>query len=630
MCGFVGIIRPPGEGISLDVLTAMRDIVSYRGPDDAGWTLLDSRSGSHLVAEPVARGAYNVGLGFRRLSILDLSHNGAQPMASADGSAWLVFNGEVYNYVELRAQLINKDRPFKSNSDTEVILALYEERGIDFIHALNGMFALAIWDQHQQRLVLARDRLGIKPLYYTVVGSTLYFASEMKSLLMSPEVKAGLDPRAVMESLTFQFPLEDRTLYKNIFLLEPGTTLEWHANAARVSRYWQLAFRPEPRKAEKIGQELLGVLDSAIIRQLRSDVPIGTYLSGGIDTGTVSTLAIPHCPSLQSFTCGFDVSGMEGDEQFFDERPQARQLASALGLRHHELEVKPQDLERLLPWVMWHLEEPRAGISYQIFAMAKLVRRHVTVVLSGVGGDEMFGGYPWRYRRYLEQLDDAHPDEAYYREWCRLVSHHERDDIFHPDVVCAASDGTPDYGFKKVMEECESADPLDRAFYFDAKSFLHALLLVEDRLTMAHSLETRVPLIDNDVIDLIQKIPSRLKFDGQNPKVILRKALRGSVSDDVLDRRKQGFTPPDRSWYQRHMWTYIESTLLSDQFLDRGLFRPEGIAKILDEHKFGRVNRRFLIWSLLGLEWTNRLFVDQETPVPPDLDGLGMAVDSGG
>ena len=363
--------------------------------------------------------------------------------------------------------------------------------------------------------------------------------------------------------------------------------------------------------------ELRDTLKSSVRRQLRSDVPVGTFLSGGMDTGAISVLARSHLGDMHSFTCGFSTEGFEGDEKYFDERPQARELAQQLSTWHHEIEVKPYDLSQLLPLVAWHLEEPCVGISYQNFAMAKTVSDHVVVVMSGVGGDELLGGYPWRLAPIANISNLADTDRRYYQICARLLDQNSQIRLFS-DAVCKELDGySPWEDYSQVMANCHSEDPIHRALYFDSKGFLRGLLKVEDKLTMAHSIESRVPLLDNEMIDCALRLPAELKFDAGQSKVAFRQALQGILPKAHINRRKQGFTPPDATWFRGPSRHYIESLLDSEQFIQRGYFRAEGIKEILGAHFSGRADHRFLIWSMMSFEWMHRLFLDRTELLPP-------------
>ena len=613
MCGLAGILRGDGGSVDPATLLHMADRLAHRGPDGAGFLRLDMRTGRSRSDLDAVDGHFDLGLAFRRLAILDLTAQGTQPMAGAEDGLWLVFNGEIYNEAELKRDCARPGRRYRSRTDSEAILAAYERLGPEAVARLNGMFALGLWDQRRRRLLLARDRLGIKPLYWAAAGGALAFASEIKALFAAGLPAPGLDPRGLAEHFTFSFNLGERTLFRDVHRLEPGTMLLWQDGRFRSERYWQPRSRPRPGSLAAHAGDLLEAVDGAVGRQLRSDVPVGTYLSGGMDTGAVAALAARRLGRLHSFTGGFDTAGLEGQEAGFDERGESLALAERLGTDHHVLEVVPGDLERLLPAVAWHLEEPRAGISYQVLAVAAEVARHVTVVLSGVGGDELFAGYPWRYER-VAGLEGAAFADAYYGIWSRLLDDDGRRRLFADPLLADLQDWTPRRGFDALLARSDSVDPLERALEFDLGAFLPALLGVDDKLHMAVSVEARVPLLDNEVVDLALAIPAGLKFHGGEGKRVLRRALAGLLPAEHLGRRKQGFTPPDASWYRGPSRGTVEGLLMGERFLDRGLVKPTALRALLDDHMAGRTNCRFLIWSLMLLEWTCRLHLDDDPP----------------
>lgn len=615
MCGFAGILAGAGERISPGLLKDMADLQRHRGPNGEGFLRLRTADGAWRTDRTEdAPADFDLGFAARRLAVLDTSDAGDQPMRNADGTVWIAFNGEIYGHEALRHELEAEGRRFCSHTDTEVVLALYESRGLDAVAGLNGMFAFALWDQRRRRLLLARDRLGIKPLYYARAGKALLFASEIKSLLCHPRIRREVDPVAFAEHFTFQYCLDERTLFQGIRQLEPGTMLVVEDGREAHHTYWQFAFQTDAAAPVHHVERLRETLSTAVGRQLRSDVPVGTFLSGGMDTGAISALARAKLGRMHSFTCGFDTADMSGDESYFDERPEARELAKELSTEHHEIEVGPADMPRLIREVAWHLEEPCVGISYQNYAMAEAVGQHAVVVMSGAGGDELFAGYPWRYGRLAAADSGQDTDALYYDIRARLLDDAGRAAVFSDRLLNSLNGFSPRDSYRQVMAGCDDDDPLHRALYFDAKGFLRGLLLVEDKLTMAHSVESRVPLLDNDMIDCALSMPSQLKFAGGRSKVALRQAMAGLLPERHINRRKQGFTPPDATWFRGPSRAYIEAILTAECFLDRGYFNPEGVRGILEAHFQGRADHRFLIWSMMLFEWMHRLFLDPATP----------------
>lgn len=537
-------------------------------------------------------------------------------MPNEDETLWLVANGEIYNYLELRSGLQKQGHRFRSETDTEVILHLYEEEGPSFVKKLNGMFAFALWDGPKKRLFLARDRFGVKPLYYTVVGEEFAFASEIKAFLALPNFRPKADLCALSEHLTFQNALGERTFFEGVKLLPAGFSLILEKDQFKKEPYWDLCFQTEPDLTlEEWAEGLRERFEAAVTRQLVSDVPLGSYLSGGMDTGSISAVAVRKIPEMHTFTCGFNLSeGVSELEQFFDERDESHRLARLLGTNHHELQLGPDAMASVLPQVVWHLDEPRVGISYQVYHTARMIRRYVTVVLSGVGGDELFAGYPWRYEPILG-LTGPKFDEVYYRLWSRLLTDPEKKSLLTPQVNQSLNGFSIFDNFRGVLRGASDADPLHQALYFDFKVFLAGLLVVDDKLSMAHSVEARVPFLDNELVDYVRRIPSELKLKNGQGKFVLREAMRGLVPDETLTRRKQGFTPPDRTWYKRENLSYVRQLILGPRALSRGYFQPAYLEKVLEDHLQDRQDHRFLIWSLMCFEWWNRLFVDRE-PLP--------------
>jgi asparagine synthase (glutamine-hydrolysing) len=593
MCGIAGILdlreRPVRDG---DV-RAMIESIRHRGPDDDGvWT------------------TRNVGLANARLAILDLTEAGHQPMVGDGGRCVLAYNGELYNFRELASQLESAGHRFRSRSDTEVVLRAYEEWGHQCVERFNGMFAFAIWDAQRQELFIARDRFGIKPLYYARVSDRLLFASEIKALLAAG-LRVSVSPEALNEYFTFQNVYSDLTLFDGVRMLPAGHTLTVSTERMRVDRYWDLEFEPDESVSEEEWiEQIRAAFEAAVTRQIVSDVPVGSYLSGGMDSASIAAVAGRSIPRLMTFTGGFDLSSVEGIELVFDERADAELAADAFRTEHYEMVMHAGDMAWVLPELVWHLEDPRIGMCYQNHYIARLASKFVKVVLAGTGGDELFAGYPWRY----SLIEDAGGDfeQRYYDYWTRLVPDADKSSFFEPSVWSQLGAHAPRDVFRAMLEPVDGQDPVAKALYFEAKTFLHGLLVVEDKVSMAHSLEARVPFLDNELVDIARRIPSRLKHSDAGGKRLLRRAMEGLLPPELLAKKKQGFSPPDQSWYRGPTMDYIRMMLLDSRTLDRGWFQEPYIQKVLDEHTAGRVNHRLLIWSLLCFEWWNRLFVDGE------------------
>jgi asparagine synthase (glutamine-hydrolysing) len=653
MCGIAGLYSLTDRAIEPFEIVRMCDAQAHRGPDDAGcvllaplgsakvarWRELTARDRARSVPdlqtpdelkETVGSGphrAFRLALGHRRLSVLDLSMAGHQPMANQAKTAWLTYNGEIYNYLDLKKELMGKGYRFVSGTDTEVLLYLYEEYGAACVEKLNGMFAFALWDDRHATLLLARDRYGIKPLYYTEVGGKLAFASEVKALLSLAAVPRAVDHAALVDYFTFQNTFGEATLFKDIRLLEPGHLMTVTGGRIERRRYWDFNFEPIEDIGEGRCQERLRcVLEDTIKRQLISDVPVGAYLSGGMDSGSITALAASNIPRLMTFTGGFDLTNVSGFEAGFDEREDAEVLSALFGTEHYQMVFHAGDLEWALPRVIWAIEDLRVGMCYPYYYTARLASRFVRVVLGGTGGDEIFAGYPWRYRIADGARSDQDFLSRYYRYWNRLVPPDRQRQFFSPDALRAAGGHDPYDSFRRVAESAgPMRDPIRRALFFEAKTFLHGLLVIEDKLSMAHSLESRVPLLDHALVDFVTTLPTRYLINYQwekNPsgdenlagKYLFRRAMEGVLPDRILLKRKQGFSAPEQSWYQGPLMNYVKTVLLDRKTLARGYFQEAEIRRVLDEHLAGQVNHRLLIWSLLSFEFWNRLFMDGEGP----------------
>ena len=617
MCGICGIVAFTGDRPREGLLRAMTDAIAHRGPDGEG----------HYVNGPV-------GLGHRRLAILDLSPAGAQPMTTGDGRYALTYNGEIYNFRELRAELEEKGHGFRSTSDTEVLLKAYAQWGEACVERFNGMFAFAIWDKQEQSLFLARDRYGIKPLYYAFFGGTFLFGSEQKAILAHPAARREMDCEALLEYFTFQNLFTDRTLLKNIRTFPAGNFALLKKDgfgALSLRQYWDYDFREpdEPLAEGEYLEELDRLFNQAVKRQLVSDVEVGAYLSGGIDSGSITAAAAKENPFIKSFTCGFDLRSASGLELAFDERGNAEYMSYLFKTEHYEMVLKAGDMERCLPQLAWHLEEPRVGQSYPNFYAAKLASRFVKVVLGGAGGDEMFGGYPWRYYRAAVCDDFEDYIDKYYGFWQRLIPNRFIKKVFSPIWDEVKHVWTRDL-FRDVFGDrrnlpCTPEQFVNNSLYFEAKTFLHGLLTVEDKLTMAHGLEERVPFLDNDFVDLAMRMPISMKLQNlsevvglnenehglkgkkyfhktRDGKIALRKVLGRYVPEEISNCVKQGFSAPDASWFKGDSIKYVADRLIKREaaiyeFMDR-----KAVESLVMEHLEGKKNRRLLVWSLLNVE----------------------------
>jgi asparagine synthase (glutamine-hydrolysing) len=618
MCGISGIVHLDGAPVSPPVLKRMTDAIAHRGPDGEGQWIEG-----------------NIGLGHRRLAIIDLSPAGHQPMISADHRYVMTYNGEVYNFRELRTELEAKGHWFHSKTDSEVVLNAFAEWGLRALDRFNGMFALALWDRKERTLTLARDRYGVKPLYYLHQGNTFSFGSEQKAILAVPGVRVKLDKPALLEYFTFQNIFTDRTLVDGIKLLPAGhhLVLNFGRRAPSMERqqYWDYDFRqPETRASgAEYREELDRLFQQAVNRQLVTDVELGSYLSGGMDSGSVTAIAARSYPYIKTFTCGFDLSSASGIELGFDERAKAEAMSYHFKSEHYEMVLKAGDMERILPKLAWHLEEPRVGQSYPNFYAAQLASKFVKVVLSGAGGDELFGGYPWRYYRAVVNDDFEHYIDKYYAFWQRLVDNRHLKQFFAPIWKDVEQVWTRDI-FRDVFRRQDvnlntPEDYINHSLYLEAKTFLHGLLVVEDKLSMAHGLETRVPFLDNDLVDFAMRCPVNLKLNNlsevvrinenepgdkqglffqrsRDGKQILRDVMQRHLPQDVVKAVKQGFSAPDASWFKGDSIEFVRRTLLDKKARMYGFLDQASVQAMIQEHLTGMQNRRLLIWSLLNFE----------------------------
>lgn len=607
MCGIAGWVGfERGREAAMADLAAMCDAIRHRGPDDAGY----------FVGPRVA-------LGMRRLSIIDVA-GGHQPIANEDGSVRIVFNGEVYNYRELQEELRRRGHRLSTNSDTETIVHLYEEHGDAVVDHLCGMFAFAIWDERRRRLLLARDRLGIKPLYYWPSAHGLAFASELKALLQLEGCPREIAPEAVADYLALGYVPEPDCIYRGVRKLEPGHLLVWDAaNGATVRRYWN-PFRPEDPRLDEVeaAREIRRLLSESVRYRLISDVPLGAFLSGGLDSSAVvAEMARQMDRPVRTFSIGFD-------EPDFNEAPHAAAVARALGTEHTELVVRPE-VEALIGDIVAAFDEPFADSSaIPTFLVSRLARSAVTVALSGDGGDELFGGYT----RYLDlgRRDVALPAAVRVAlgAFARRLPHGARGRnrllelsrrsagryagmVAHPldpaeGGVAAPALVAAGHGLDDVLDRWLAAVPerdlLTRASFVDLISYLPGDILTKvDRMSMAVSLEARVPLLDHRLVEFATAMPAALRFRDGVGKWVWRKAIRGLVPDAVLDRPKQGFGVPLRHWFRRELRHHMDGLLRPDaavlEYVDAG-----AVGRVVREHATGRRDHSALLWKLLVLQ----------------------------
>jgi asparagine synthase (glutamine-hydrolysing) len=628
MCGIAGIVETEGRRVEARTIRRMCDAIVHRGPDEEG----------SFVKE-------EVGLGMRRLSIIDVA-GGQQPVFNEDRSVYIVFNGEIYNFPELRKELEVRGHRFTTHSDTEVIVHLYEEEGADCVQKLRGMFAFAIYDERRRRLLIARDRLGKKPLHYVYVNGRLIFASEIKAILaVAPEL-AEIASDALVQYSYFGYVLDPATAFQQIKKLPPGHLLELEDGVLRVRQYWDLPQYGtlQRRSEEEVLEELEQRLAEAVRIRLISEVPLGALLSGGTDSSTiVALMARASSRPVKTFSIGFSYSD-------FDEAPYARMVAQKFGADHHELFLEP-DVVQTVDTLTGSLEEPFGDSSMlPTYYISCLARKHVTVALSGDGGDEIFAGYE-RYRIHLRDRSfDWIPFTAgrWYREhvyprlsqkirgrnlaysislpWqeryldgVSLRVFQREMGLFSEDFLCSAGSKTPFMQFRQFLDQAPADDPLSRVLYLDTKTYLPGDILTKvDRMSMATSLETRVPLLDHLLVEWVTGLPPEWKMRGKIQKYILRKlALRVGVPAEVLNRPKQGFALPLVHWLRHELKDMVLTILQEPRTLERGYFNPRAVRRLLDDHFLRGRDQSARIWRLLMLELWHRNFLEKFRSADP-------------
>ncbi len=617
-------------------LADMSAQIVHRGPDE---------DGSYVDG--------NVALAIRRLSIIDVQ-SGQQPIRNEDQNLWIVYNGEIYNHQQLRKELESHGHRYRTKSDTETIVHLYEEYGAECVQRLRGMFAFAIWNRRTRRLFIARDRLGIKPLYYRFEGGTLLFGSEIKTILKYPDVKPGFNPGALAEYLAFGYIAGPETMFSGIRKLLPGHTLEiGETGEMKISQYWDLA---TPRDANEHSRDFYvkgyrDLLEESVASHLMSDVPLGVFLSGGLDSSVVAALTqkIRREP-IETFSVGYS-------EESFSELPYARQVADHLGSKHHEIRMSSRDFFDILPALVWHEDEPIAWpSSVSLYFVARLAKSRVTVVLTGEGSDETLGGYA-RYawtlmnssldnvyraltpaglrkllrsglrasplsaamRRKLEHTFLLRDGEAwsslYFDNFYSAFSAEEQRDLLASQAQGTAGDA---YANSLRYWNQSSGDLLHRMLYTDIKTYLVELLMKQDQMSMAASIESRVPFLDHQLVEFTAEIPARYSIRGRDGKSILKSVAEDLLPRSVIYRKKMGFPTPWSRWLGAQL-DGLEAMLLEPRTLNRGIFRRDAIECLFAEHRAGRCDHGDRIWRLLNLEIWHRVFIDGERPAGPDV-----------
>lgn len=637
MCGINGIAFSSRSRRTIDarVLERMRDVLTHRGPDEAG-LFVDG----------------NVGLGHRRLSIVDVAA-GQQPMTVEDGRLHITYNGEIYNHADYRNALEAKGHRYDTHCDTEAILHLYEEYGARAVEYLRGMFAFAIWDKAKRELFIARDRLGVKPLYYVHDSDgSLFFASEIKALLEARAVKPEINFSALPDYLANHATSGEETLFCGVRRLLPGHTLLWRDGSIEIEKYWDVHFAPEAQEAEAASRrsdkdyidEWRELFKESVRLRLMADVPLGMFLSGGLDSSAIAAMMSGMVTEpIKTFSVGF--AEKEANELAF-----AQLVATKFKTEHHEIIISPQEFFNALPRLVWHEDEPVAfDSSIPLFFVSTLAQRHVKVVLTGEGSDEMLGGYA-RYRktllnlafgknyealtppalRGLVQKQITHLPAALQKKLTRSFLHlpSNIESLYFDNfavfprarqaklLTCRTKqligELNPYAAAHNYLRDTDAQTTLDKLLYADMKTYLHELLMKQDQMSMAASIESRVPFLDHKLVEYTARLPERFKIRGKRTKWILREAMRGILPDEILTRRKMGFPVPLGRWLRNEFRTVVDEYVLHERAIERGIFAPSSVREIVAEHDSGAINHAEKLWSLINFEIWARQFIDGE------------------
>ncbi|MBX3290093.1 MAG: asparagine synthase (glutamine-hydrolyzing) [Acidobacteria bacterium] len=632
MCGINGIIYPAASGRSVDAdtLVRMRDVLRHRGPDEEGLFVRN-----------------NVGLGHRRLSIVDLK-TGQQPMFNEDRSAVIVYNGEVYNHMDLRPDLAERGIRFHTTSDTETILKAYEAYGPDCVHKFRGMFAFAIWDDKKQELFIARDRLGVKPLYYYLADDgSFYFGSEIKAIIQAGALKPALNYAALPDYLANHGTTDDQTLFAGIKRLLPGHTLTWKDGKIGIEQYWDLAFEPKLNGSRRTDadwiEEWLDLFRESVRLRLMSDVPLGMFLSGGIDSSAIAAVMSQMVDEpIKTFSVGFK-------EREANEFEYARLVAERYKTDHHEITITPEQFFTELPNLVWHEDEPLGfEASVPLYFVSKLAQEHVKVVLTGEGSDETLGGYG-RYRKAMMLLDYGEKYEAYTPKMLRgavrsgvaalpatlnkklkrtflaldadieniyfdnfaIFGKTMQTRLFSEETKTRISEKNPYFRLQNWLRETDAQNILDTLLYADTKTYLHELLMKQDQMSMAASIESRVPFLDHNLVEFAARLPEKMKIRGSETKWILRRAMKGLLPPEILNRPKMGFPVPMGNWLKGEFRHLVDEYVLSERSLSRGIYDAEYVRRLATAHNAGE-DHASRLFRLMNIEIWHRIFIDGE------------------
>jgi len=632
MCGICGIVDFGGkEPLDAAVLERMVGTLSHRGPDDRGVKIFIGNEGPRI------------GLGHARLSIIDLSPRGHQPMGNEDGSLWLVYNGEVFNFRELRSELEARGHRFASRTDAEVVLHAYEEYGPECVKRFRGQFAFAIADTNRGTLFAARDHTGIKPFYYCFRDGRFIFASEPKAILACPGVGREVDSRGLCDYLTYEFIPFPRTILEGISKLPPAHSLTLEDGGVRTTPYWDLEYRPTSVGEEELAEQLVHLLRESVKSQLVSDVPLGAFLSGGLDSSTVVALMSQSAAGpVKTYSIGFE-------DKSYDELSYAREVSARFGTQHEEFIIRPRAVD-LVEKLVYHLDDPIADFSvFPTYLVSSLARKYVTVALTGDGGDEVFAGYDTyiaqkvatamggiarllgrrplknlvaaippssrkkgainRLKRFAEGM--ALPEDLGHFRWMIFVSERGRQDLFTDGFLEALRGGKPHEAVRRHFSRFPDADVMNRQLYVDLRTYLTDNCLVKtDRMSMACSLEVRVPLLDHKVIEFMATVPPDLKLRGFTRKYLLRKAVSKLLPPRIVGRGKEGFSIPMKNWLRGELSPMMTDLLSEGSVRERGYFRVAAVQRLIREHLNGRENHSHRLWAMMLFEQWARTFID--------------------
>ncbi len=634
MCGITGAIwTDASQAVAAETLQRMTEVLRHRGPDDDGTFVSELRCRPPYESQP------GVALGFRRLSIIDVA-GGQQPLSNEDGTVWVIFNGEIYNFAALRRRLEGAGHQFRTQSDTETIVHLYEDEGVDCFQHFNGMFAIAIWDARQRRLVLGRDRLGQKPLVYRHEPGRLLFASELKSLLEVPGARPRLNLHALDEYFTYQYVPHPRTIYEGIHKLPPGHCAIYADDQLQVRPYWTPDLRHEAEIGEREACERLAeLLESSVTLRLQAEVPLGAFLSGGVDSSLIVALMKKRATgSVKTFSIGFPIAE-------YDETSYARQVAQHLGTEHQEFQVTPSGLD-ILPQLVWHYDEPFADSSaIPTWYLSQMTRQHVTVALSGDGGDELFHGYPrykamrlaawldrigplrsclahrwWQrlpapsrqksrlrqFKRFSESLRLA--PLRRYLDWIAIYNERRRGELYSDEFIAQLPEADPIQFLAPHWQRLNVRDPVTAIALVDLQTYLPCDLMTKvDIASMAHGLECRQPFLDYRVVEFAASLPQRFKLRGRFGKRILRRTFGAMLPSEIWRRRKMGFGVPLDHWFRHELYEPARQVLLDPASACGRLFRRDTVEQLLTEHRAGLFDHAYRLWALLVFEtWRAR------------------------